>query len=123
MPKESVIANQPAVWTVNELMKLKRYWGVALSALVSRFNALGLVSEWNDRNLCIELARRGYRTNEPEPMVRETSRLLTRVFDHLRGQKRGRHDIARSLNLDTDEINALTFQLTRLSVVSGAVAP
>jgi len=122
MPKESVIANQPPVSTVNYLMKLKHYWGVSLIALAYRFHALGLVSEWNYRNLCIELARRGYRTNEPEPMMRETSQLLTKVFDLLRSQKQGRHDIARNLSLDIDEINALTFQLTKLSVVSGAAA-
>ena len=120
MPKESVVANQPPVYTIKYLMKLKHYWGVSLAALAYRFNSLELVSEWNYRNLCIEMAKSGYRTNEPEPMERETSQLLTKVLDILHSRKQGRREIAESLCLNVDEINALTFQLTKLSVVSGA---
>ncbi len=120
MPKESVAANQPPAYTIKYLMKLKHYWGVSLAALAYRFNALGLVSEWNYRSLCIEIAKNGYRTNEPEPMVRETSQLLTKVLDILHSRKQGRREIAESLCLSVDEINALTFQLTKLSVVSGS---
>lgn len=120
MPKESVEANRLPAYTIKYLMKLKHYWGVSLAALAYRFNSLGLVSEWNYRSLCIEIAKSGYRTNEPEPMERETSQLLTKVLDILHSRKQGRREIAESLCLSVDEINALTFQLTKLSVVSGA---
>lgn len=120
MPKESVEANQPPTYTISYLMKLKHYWGVSLAAVAYRFNSLGLVSEWSYRSLCIDIAKRGYRTTEPEPMERETSLLLTKVFDILTSQKQGRREIAESLCFSVDDINALTFQLTRLSVVSGA---
>lgn len=119
MPKESVAANQPPAYSIKYLMKLKHYWGVSLAALAYRFNSLGLISEWNYRSLCIEIAKSGYRTNEPEPMERETSQLLTKVLDILYSRKQGRREIAEGLSLDMDEINALTFKLTRLSVVSG----
>lgn len=119
MPKESVAANQPPAYTIKYLMKLKHYWGVSLAALAFRFNSLGLISEWNYRSLCIEIAKSGYRTNEPEPMERETSQLLTKVLDILYSRKQGRREIAESLCLNMDDINALTFKLTRLSVVSG----
>lgn len=118
MPRESVAANQPPAYTINYLIKLKHYWGVSLAALAYRFNSLGLVSEWNYRSLCIEIAKSGYRTHEPEPMERETSQLMTKVFEILNSQKKGRREIAESLSLSIDEINALTFQLTRLSVIS-----
>ncbi len=120
MPKESVEANQPPAYTIKYMMKLKHHWGVSLAALAYRFNSLGLVSEWNYRSLCIEIAKNGYRTNEPEPMERETSQLLTKVLDILHSRKQGRREIAESLCLSVDEINSLTFQLTKLSVVSGA---
>lgn len=119
MPKESVAANQPPAYTIKYLMKLKHYWGVSLAAMAYRFNSLGLVSEWNYRSLCIEIAKSGFRTNEPEPMERETSQLLTKVLDILHSRKQGRREIAECLSLSVDEINALTFKLTRLSVVSG----
>ena len=120
MPKESVEANQPPAYTIQYLMKLKHYWGVSLAALAYRFNSLELVSEWNYRSLCIEIAKSGYRTNEPEPMERETSQLLTKVLDILHSRKQGRREIAESLYVSVDEINALTFQLTKLSVLTGA---
>ncbi|WP_027865991.1 ImmA/IrrE family metallo-endopeptidase [Massilia alkalitolerans] len=119
MPKESVISNRPPVFTIKYLMKLKHYWGVSLAALAYRYNALGQVTEWNYRNLCIEMAKNGYRTNEPEPMERESSQLLTKVLDFLQSQKLGRAEIAKNLCISVDEINALTFKLTRLSVIPG----
>ena len=53
-------------------------------------------------------------------MERETSQLLTKVLDILHSRKQGRREIAENLCLSVDEINSLTFQLTKLSVVSGA---
>lgn len=119
MPKESVIANRPPAFTIKYLLKLKHYWGVSLAALAYRYNALEQVTEWTYRNLCIEIAKNGYRTNEPEPMGRESSQLLNKVLDFLKSQKLGRAEIARHLHISVDEINALTFQLTRLSIVLG----
>jgi hypothetical protein len=80
---------------------------------------LSQVTEWTYRNLCIEIARNGFRTNEPEPMEWESSQLLSKVLDFLQSQKVGRADIAKALYISVDEINSLTFKLTRLSVVSG----
>lgn len=119
MPKESIQTNQPPAYTIKYLMKLKRYWGVSLAALAYRFNSLGLISEWNYRSLCIEIAKSGFRTKEPESIERETSQLFTKVLDILHSRKQGRREIAESLGLSVDEVNALTFQLTNLSVVSG----
>jgi hypothetical protein len=52
-------------------------------------------------------------------MERESSQLLTKVLDFLQSQKLGRAEIAKNLFISVDEINALTFKLTRLSVVPG----
>lgn len=122
MPKASVLDNQPPTYTTNYLMKLKRYWGVSLVATAYRFHSLDLISEWNYRTLCIEMAKKGYRTNEPEGMEREKSQLLTKVQDYLQTLKQGWKDIAHSLSVSVNEINALTFQLTPLSVVNGDAA-
>lgn len=121
MPKESVIANRPPVFTLKYLIKLKRHWGVSLAALAYRYNSLSQVTEWTYRNLCIEIAKSGYRTTEPEPMERESSQLLIKVLDFLQSQKISRAEIAKSLYISVDEINSLTFNLTRLSLVSNDV--
>ena len=117
MPKDAVIARKPTAFTVPQLIRLKRYWGVSLVALARRYSDLGQVSE------CISLSRNGYRSTEPEPIARETSQLLSKVMAHLQEQKIGRSQIARDLCVSVDEINALTFNLTPLSVVSGSGSP
>lgn len=120
MPAQSVSVNQPPAYTIKYLMRLKHYWGVSLAALAYRFSSLGLISEWNYRNLCIEISKRGFRTKEPEPMERETSQLLTKVMEILHSRKQGRGEIAESLSLSVYEVDTLTFQLTRLSVIPGS---
>lgn len=119
MPKDAVIARRPTAFTVPQLIRLKRYWGVSLVALARRYSDLGLVSEWTYRDLCISISRNGYRSTEPEPMARETSQLLSKVMGHLQAQNIGRSQIARDLCVSVDEIHALTFNLTPLSVVPG----
>lgn len=117
MPRESVITNRPPAFTIAYLLKLKKHWGVSLAALAYRYNTLGQITEWSYRNLCIEIAKNGYRTNEPEPMEREDSQLLNKVLNYLQTHKLGRNEIAKSLHISVSEINALTFQLARLWVV------
>ncbi|MBG7618996.1 ImmA/IrrE family metallo-endopeptidase [Herbaspirillum sp. AP02] len=120
MPKESVIANRPPAFTIRYLIKLKRYWGVSLAAMAYRYSSLRQITEWSYRNLCIEIAKNGYRTTEPDPIEeRETSQLFSKVLEFLQSQKIGRSEIAKKLFISIDEVNALTFNLTRLSVVSG----
>ncbi|QET03491.1 ImmA/IrrE family metallo-endopeptidase [Cupriavidus pauculus] len=118
MPRESVVANKPPAFTIKYLLKLKHHWGVSLSAIVNRFNALRLVKEWAYRNLCIEIARSGFRTDEPEPMEQEASQLLRKILSVLQAQRVGRSEIARCLCVRADEINSLTFELARSPVAS-----
>lgn len=120
MPKESVVTHTPPTFTLKYLIKFKHFWGVSLAALAYRYRTLGKISEWTYRNICIDIAKNGYRINEPNSIERETSQLLTKVFDFLQSQKYTRSDLARSLSLNVNDINALTFQLTRISVISGS---
>ena len=101
------------------MIDLKGYWGVSLAALAYRMNSLELVTEWTYRTLCIDIAKKGYRTKEPKPMRHETSQVLSKVFDALRQEGVRKADIAAELALTVDELNALTFMLTLSSVSSG----
>lgn len=118
MPRESVITHTPPVFTLKYLIKFKQFWGVSLAALAFRYRTLDKITEWTYRNICIDIAKNGYRTNEPESIERETSQLLSKVFDFLQSQKYSRTDLAKSLSLSVRDINALTFQLTRISILS-----
>jgi len=119
MPRGDVVARRPSVVTTSSLMSLKSYWGVSLAALAYRMSSLGLVSEWTYRNLCIHIAKNGYRTNEPAPMRRESSQMLAKVFDSIKADGVKRADIAASLCISNEDLNALTFMLTIGSVGVG----
>lgn len=81
-------------------------------------NQLGLLSEWTYRNLCIEMAKNGYRTSEPNPIRREVSQVLRKVFDALRTDGISRTALARDLSVSREDIDNLTFGLALSSVSS-----
>lgn len=118
MPRTSVIAHAPNVPTIDKLINLKDIWGVSLAALAYRMNQLSLFSEWNYRNLCIQIAKKGYRTNEPNPIRREMSQTLSKVFELLKQDGITKLNIANILNIESDEIDNLTFGL----MISGLAA-
>ncbi|GHH57964.1 Zn-dependent peptidase ImmA (M78 family) [Streptomyces umbrinus] len=47
------------------LADLKRIWGTSMGALLRRAQSLNAISEWQYRNLVIEMSALGYRTAEP----------------------------------------------------------
>ena len=120
MPRASVVAAAPRVPTIPVLIQLKQLWNVSLSALNYRLHAVGAVSDWQYRNLCIEIAKRGYRTREPQGSARETSQVLAKVFSALRAEGVTRAEVADALALPRDEVDKLVFGLVLTSVEGGS---
>jgi len=118
MPRASIYARRSGMVTIDKLIQLKQNWGVSLAALAFRMNQLGLLSEWTYRNLCIEMAKNGYRTSEPNPIRREVSQVLRKVFDALRTDGISRTALARDLSVSREDIDNLTFGLALSSVSS-----
>lgn len=121
MPRASVLANAPRLATVNHLVKLKKYWTVSVAALAHRLHRLGLVTDWHYRTLCIQIAKRGYRTKEPEEAPRESSQILAKVFAAMRKEGVGKPQIAAALNVYAEDIDELVFGLA-LTGLSGKSA-
>lgn len=121
MPRGSVLANAPRFPTVPGLVKLKRQWGVSVAALAHRLHQVGLLSEWQYRTLYVEISKRGYRTREPEPMGRETSQILTKVFAELRAEGVGKAVPAQELGLSVRELDRLMFGLTIVGLHGGGL--
>lgn len=119
MPRGSVIANAPRTPTLSHLIRLKQNWMVSVAALVHRLHSLQLISDWHYRTLCIELSTQGFRRNEPNGIPRETSQVLNKVFATLRTEGIPRVAIARELNIETEELEALVFGLVMSSVPGG----
>jgi len=120
MPRASVMANAPHMATVDQLIKFKAFWTVSVAALAYRLHDVDLVSDWHYRNLCIEIAQRGYRKQEPREAPRETSQVLAKVFAALREDGTTKADIASALSVHVEEIDQLVFGLALTSMSSAS---
>lgn len=121
MPQSSIISYAPKYPTLDSIIKLKSIWLVAASALVKRMKDLGLLTDWYYRSLMIELSKRGYTKNEPNPMPRrETSKLLSILFQSLRDEGITKDRIARELCIYTHDIDSLIFNLTIIGIDGGS---
>ena len=107
-----------------QLAHLKHRWGVSMAALAMRLNQLELLPDWSYRGICVELSKFG-RTREPSGIVeRETSAVLAKVFSMLKDTGTTKTDVAKKLDLYTEDLDALIFGLGQLSVhESGRSAP
>lgn len=111
MPAASVRAHAPRFATIDQLIRLKKIWGVSLAAITYRLHKLGLLSDWHYRKLYIEISSRGYRKAEPDGGRREVSQVLQKVFAALREDGVTKHEIAAALNVYVEDINELVFGL------------
>jgi Zn-dependent peptidase ImmA (M78 family)/DNA-binding XRE family transcriptional regulator len=120
MPRASIVASVPRAPRIEQLIEHKRTWRVSLLALVHRMRGLRVISDWQYRNLCIEVSRR-HGTQEPEGIEeRETSQVLAKVFSELRQRGMSRSDVARSLRLPMRELDGLIFGLTLAGIDGNA---
>jgi len=81
MPADGVLPQKLRNASVERILTARTYWRVSAMALAHRLHALQLLTDWNYRSVCIELAKRGFRTGEPgSVLVAETSQVLRKVF-------------------------------------------
>ncbi|HZR32721.1 MAG TPA: XRE family transcriptional regulator [Terriglobales bacterium] len=116
MPKASVIARSPRFAVIDDLIRLKRIWNVSVAALNYRLHEVGMMSEWQYRTLSIQIAKRGYRTFEPDSAPRETSQLLPTMLSELYREGITRGALARALHLPPSELEEYMFGLTMTSI-------
>lgn len=110
MPAEAVRSQAPKVASIDTLLVLKKRWGVSVAAMNYRLRSLNVTTEWNYTDLCIEIARRGYRSSEPEGLsARESSEVLRLVFQHLREERISLRSIATALEVPVEDLRGLLF--------------
>jgi len=112
MPAADVRSRMARFITVETILAAKKRWRVSAMAMAYRLHALGLLTEWRYKSVCIELGRRGYRTGEPNGIERETSSVWKKLLAHLWTEKLTKNDIAKRLNLPPDEVESLIWGLT-----------
>lgn len=116
MPPASVRAYAPRFATIDNLMRLKKIWGVSLAAMTYRLHKLDLLSEWHYRKLYIEISSRGFRKNEPDGGPREISQVLQKVFAALRKEGVSKEEVAEVLRVHPKDIDELVFGLALTSL-------
>lgn len=106
-----LISHLPKVRSLEQLIVMKKRWGISVTAMArSAFDA-GLLTDWHYRDLCKQMSILGYRTKEPSGAPREKSVLWRMVFEELWKVGQTRETIARSLMVPAEEVEALVGQL------------
>lgn len=107
MPASSVFAAVRHAVTLPRLIQLKKKWGVSVQALAYRLWKLRVLTDWQYRSMCIEMAP--YRRTEPEPMEHEASQVLGKMFATLRAEGLTKSRVARELSISRADLESLTF--------------
>lgn len=128
MPAGSVRANAPRNGRFGDLVRAKYRWKVSVANLAYRMNRLGMLTDWQYRSIFVELNRRGGRDKEPvapgmEPLPRERSQVLEKVFRALRDDKVSKASIARDLAIPLRDLNDSVFGLVLTPLEGGATTP
>jgi Zn-dependent peptidase ImmA (M78 family) len=111
MPESTVRTHAPYPPSVPTLIQAKRWWGVALTALIRRMYDLEMITRWYYRAMMIQVQKLGYRDQEPDPMQREMSHIWPAVFGKLRDEGTTRRTLAETMCWPLDELKSLVFQL------------
>lgn len=113
MPSESIKSIVPRLTgpSFSNMIQLKKNWGVSVAALAMRLNKMELLPDHSYRGICIELSKYG-RTREPYAMTeRETSAVLAKVFGMLKQSATTKMEVAKQLDLYTEDLDDLIFGL------------
>ncbi|MFB7764251.1 helix-turn-helix domain-containing protein [Streptomyces xiamenensis] len=120
MPKAGILAQQLHNASTERILQAKRRWDVSAMALTYRLFRMQLLSEWRFNQANKHLAQLGYRTGEPGSKVsRESSQLLSKVFDALRSEGLTTADIAAEVHVHPDELTHYVFGLAPAQVKGG----
>lgn len=94
--------------TLTTLASLKAIWGIAIKALVVRFQQLGIVDADQATSLYKQISKRGWNRNEPVQTTHEQPVWLQRAIDHRMraepGTVRATGTAARLIGLDEQMI-------------------
>ena len=95
--------------TLGSLVHQKRNWIVSVAALAYRLHKLEMISDWQYRNLCIQMGE--YRISEPEPAPRERSQVMKKIFSALAEDGMTKTKVAEGLAIPLTELESLIFGL------------
>lgn len=113
---ESIQRNLPRHMFVETIVNLKSRWGVSAMALAYRLNKVGYLSDWNYKTIVIEMRRRNYHDEEPEPIAHEQSYVLGIVLQALRDKGISLRQVANETHLPHSEVVGLVKGLATIAI-------
>jgi Zn-dependent peptidase ImmA (M78 family)/DNA-binding XRE family transcriptional regulator len=111
MPEADIRSMVSYVTSINQLIQIKKRWGVSIAALVYRLHKIGLLTDFKYRSLYIQINKMGYRTKEPNGLPREESVIWKKVFMELWTDRITKSHVADDLHIPFEEIENLVFGL------------
>jgi len=108
MPASNIRPHLRGGVDLNKLLSLKQQWGVSMAALARRALSLGAISDWQYRNLMIEMSALGYRTQEPGAIAPEHPWRLRTIVTRLE------HDLGYSPQQIADLVGLVPDELRSL---------
>lgn len=118
MPEADVISNISFVTSLDQVMEAKKRWKVSIAALSYRLHKIGILSDWQYRNFCIQINMRGYRTNEPNEIEREESIIWKKIFHDLWSDRITKNHIASDLSIPCHELESFIFGSTMMNNIN-----
>lgn len=110
---ESVVNDVSAFVTLNEVLPLKRRWGVSTGAFVRRLHTLEHIRDWDYRELCIQISAVGGRRREIEPRLTHSERsvALVEMLKSMSADGVRLTDVAKGLGVSRAELEGFLFHL------------
>lgn len=96
-----------SIATMDFLIEAKQRWQVSLAALAHRLAHLDIISPWNYRMLIIDMQKKGFRKEEPNPIPHEYSQLWEKIFQELWKERVTRSDLANRVHMTEKHLNKL----------------
>jgi Zn-dependent peptidase ImmA (M78 family) len=87
MPARDISGSLKGGLDLSRLIDLKADWRVSMAAIVRRAHTLGAISEWQYRQLNVELSTLGYRTAEPTSITPEQPTAVDQLVEELRSSR------------------------------------
>ena len=121
MPRGGIIGSLRGNVSLEDIPRLRSSWKVSSMALTVRLHQLGIMSDWTYRQMCQELAKRGFRRGEPgSSLVPESSSLWAQILADLRADGLGFPFLAQLLGVRTSDVRALLVGLVPIALSGGA---
>lgn len=121
MPETDIrsIINRP-LYSVDDISEYKKRWRVSVAALNYRLRELKMITENKSISNYVEMSRRGWLKNEPNPITREQSSVLQDIINDLLSLGITKTKIAAELMVPSSEIEALLFGLANMTTIDGS---